>query len=126
MIFQGGSTSWSFFFGENNITRTYLADCAITNTCPTNLQLRLLQVSPHCWCYSPHTKHPVQVRHPLERLLATWRHIFKNGGWKSLDSAQASDQAKARMEAEVEKFTWNYFVQEVAGHLQSNSTCRWY
>ena len=55
-----------------------------------------------------------QVRHPLERLLATWRHLFKNGGWKSLDGVAATKpEAKKEMEKKLATFTWNYFVDEV-------------
>jgi len=96
-VLKGGSTSWSFFFGENNITAAFIADCRENGTCPKKSELRLLQ-----------------VRHPLERLLATWRHLFKNGGWKSLDGAAATKpELKKEMEKKLAGFTWNYFVEEV-------------
>lgn len=50
----------------------------------------------------------------MERLLATWRHLFKNGGWKSLDGvASTKPEAKKEMEKTMAGFTWNYFVEEV-------------
>ena len=50
----------------------------------------------------------------MERLLATWRHLFKNGGWKSLDGAAATKpDLKKEMEKKLASFTWNYFVEEV-------------
>ena len=50
----------------------------------------------------------------MERLLATWRHLFKNGGWKSLDGlASTKPEAKKEMEKKMAGFTWNYFVDEV-------------
>merc|ERR1712061_481160 len=92
-VLKGGSTSWSFFFGENNITAAFIADCRESGSCPEKPELRLLQ-----------------VRHPLERLLATWRHLFKNGGWKSLDGvASTKPEAKKEMEKTKAGFTWNYF-----------------
>ena len=44
-VLKGGSTSWSFFFGENNITAAFIADCRENGTCPKKSELRLLQVS---------------------------------------------------------------------------------
>ena len=50
----------------------------------------------------------------MERLLATWRHLFKNGGWKSLDGlASTKPEAKKEMEKKMAQVTWNYFVDEV-------------
>ena len=50
----------------------------------------------------------------MERLLATWRHLFKNGGWKSLDGVAATKpEARKEMEKKLATFTWNYFVDEV-------------
>jgi hypothetical protein len=96
-VLKGGSTSWRFFFGENNITSAFLDECRPKGTCPSNPQLRL-----------------VQVRHPLERLLATWRHVFRSGGWKNLDGgANTRPEVRARMDGEFARFTWNYFIEEV-------------
>ena len=44
-VLKGGSTSWSFFFGENNITAAFIADCRESGSCPEKPELRLLQVS---------------------------------------------------------------------------------
>ena len=63
-VLKGGSTSWQVFLAENGIEKKFMADCP-NNRCSERPDLRLLQ-----------------VRHPLERLLATYRHLFKNGGWK--------------------------------------------
>ena len=95
-VLKGGSTSWQVFFGENNITRTFIEACQDKNNCPASTDLRLLQ-----------------VRHPLERLLATYRHIFKNGGWKALD---LNYQGNPALEEEYRHFfskSWPYFVEEV-------------
>jgi len=95
-VLKGGSTSWQVFFGENNISRTVLETCKGDGNCPSTTQLRL-----------------VQVRHPLERLLATYRHVFKNGGWKALDN---NYQGNKTMEQEYNKFyskDWPEFVEEV-------------
>ena len=43
-VLKGGSTSWSFFFGENNITAAFIADCRESGSCPEKPELRLLQV----------------------------------------------------------------------------------
>lgn len=65
---KSGSTSWQVFFAENQIKTAFIADCAKNSTCPKYPEVRILQ-----------------VRHPFERLLSTYRHLFKNGGWKSLE-----------------------------------------
>ena len=117
-VLKGGSTSWSFFFGENNITAAFIADCRESGSCPEKPELRLLQVSANrkvkdCKRFFGNCLR-FQVRHPLERLLATWRHLFKNGGWKSLDGvASTKPEAKKEMEKTMAGFTWNYFVEEV-------------
>ena len=50
----------------------------------------------------------------MERLLATWRHLFKNGGWKSLEGVDAiKPQVREKMEKRLAGFTWNYFVEEI-------------
>ena len=46
--------------------------------------------------------------------MATWRHLFKNGGWKSLEGVDAiKPQVREKMEKRLAGFTWNYFVEEV-------------
>eukprot|EP00090_Calanus_glacialis_P012606 TRINITY_DN21202_c0_g1_i1.p1 TRINITY_DN21202_c0_g1~~TRINITY_DN21202_c0_g1_i1.p1 ORF type:complete len:347 (-),score=75.10 TRINITY_DN21202_c0_g1_i1:75-1115(-) len=97
-VLKGGSTSWQVFFGENNITRTFLEACEDNHNCPTSSTAGLKLV---------------QVRHPLERLLATYRHIFKNGGWKALD---LNYQGNPKLEQEYVNFfskDWPYFVEEI-------------
>ena len=70
-VLKGGSTSWQVFFGENNINKTFLETCEDKKNCPSSTELKI-----------------VQVRHPLERLLATYRHTFKNGGWKAQGNSE--------------------------------------
>ena len=67
-VLKGGSLSWKQFFLYYNIPHTFLNDCQKTQTCPDNFHKKI-----------------VQVRHPFEHLLSTWRHIFEGGGWKLLD-----------------------------------------
>ena len=109
-VLKGGSTSWRFFFGENNITSTFIADCRPNGNCPKEPELRLVQVG-RTLSLLDLLDLLLQVRHPLERLLATWRHVFKNGGWKSLDGS--TGQARKALETGFAKFSWNYFVEEV-------------
>ena len=94
-VLKGGSSSWKAFFGENKIPILILGACEdnemFIGNCPSHTKFKL-----------------VQVRHPLVRLLATYRHVFKNG-WKSLQGKNKLDQD------DVDLFSkdWVYFVDEV-------------
>ena len=95
-VLKGGSTSWNVFFGENNITATLLADCK-PGECSRTPRLRI-----------------VQVRHPMERLLSTWRHLFKNGGWRSLDHTfRYFPWVQKQFESFYSNISWVYFVEEI-------------
>ena len=97
-VLKGGSTSWKFFLGENNITSSLIDECRVAGNCPPQVGLRI-----------------VQVRHPLERLLATWRHIFRNGGWKTLDQTDSSDGILQRKREELfSDLSWADFVDILA------------
>ena len=81
-VLKGGSTSWQRFLDQNQIPTSLLAECVSRDghyTCPGQFHTRILQ-----------------VRHPMERLLGTWRHVFKNGGWKLLEAAGAGGYVTAR------------------------------
>ena len=108
-VLKGGSSSWEMFFGENNITSFVLASCEdnemFIGNCPSHTELKL-----------------VQVRHPLARLLATYRHVFKNSGWKDLD---VSLQGRPDLEKEYAEFfskDWAHFVDEVVLKDEFNKT----
>ena len=56
----------------------------------------------------------VQVRYPLESVLAAWRHIFKNGGWKPLeDDVISHPKLFKKYEAFYSNIEWSHFVEEV-------------
>jgi len=96
-VLKGGSTSWKFFLGENNMTSSLIDECRVDGKCPGHVGLKM-----------------VQVRHPLERLLATWRHIFRNGGWKTLDQTNSSDIGlQTRREELFSNLSWSNFVNRL-------------
>ena len=51
----------------------------------------------------------VQVRHPMERLLGTWRHLFNDGGWRSLEHPEFVN----KYENSYSKIDFPNFVEEV-------------
>ena len=55
----------------------------------------------------------IQVRHPFERLLSTYRHVFKNGGWKSLDASYIKDPKIEQFFNRVFSKSWPDFVDEI-------------
>ena len=96
-VLKGGSTSWEMFFAENRIVHTKIADCyADVKKCPDTSDIKI-----------------IQVRHPFERLLSTYRHLFKNGGWKSLDAAHLSDPKLEQDFIRLFSKSWPQFVEEV-------------
>ena len=96
-VLKGGSLSWKQFFLYYNIPHTFLDDCQKTQTCPENLHRKI-----------------VQVRHPFERLLSTWRHIFKGGGWKLLEKRFVANPELANvLESEYQKITWKVFINNL-------------
>ena len=100
-----GSTSWQVFFAENHINTTHIRDCRADNSCPSSAQTGL---------------RIVQVRHPFERLLSSYRHVFKNGGWKSLDQTWQHDKELEKSFAKIFSISWRELVERalvVVGHV---------
>ena len=93
-----GSTSWQVFFAENNINTTHIRDCRADNSCPSPVQTEL---------------RIVQVRHPFERLLSSYRHVFKNGGWKTLDQNWQHDKETENFFNEMFSKSWRQFVANI-------------
>lgn len=95
-VLKGGSTSWKMFFDQNRIRSKLLAECK-PRECSETPALRI-----------------VQVRHPMERLLSTWRHLFKNGGWRSLDHTFRNfPSIQGQFESVYSNISWPFFVQEL-------------
>jgi len=93
-ILKGGLNSWKAFFHDNHINFTYKADC------------------PFCDKYS--NQRIVQVRHPLERLLSAWRHIFADEGWRGLDvNSILYPEIRDQLAVKYKKVTWPVFVDYV-------------
>ena len=95
-VLKGGSSSWEVFFSMNKIDRVLLDACQdnqlFIGNCPSKVNIRI-----------------VQVRHPLARLLAAYRHVFKNSGWRSL-------QGKSRLGPEqvaIFSASWQEFVENI-------------
>ena len=94
-VLKGGSLSWKQFFLYYHIPHTFLDDCKKTANCPNSVHSKI-----------------VQVRHPFERLLSTWRHIFKGGGWKLLEKRFLANPELANLLAsEYGKITWEVFIR---------------
>ena len=54
------------------------------------------------------------MRHPFDRLLSTWRHIFHSGGWRLLERQFVDNPELAKdFEAAYENITWPLFVREL-------------
>ena len=50
----------------------------------------------------------------MERLLGTWRHVFKNGGWKLLElEAMARPELYTHYEELYGNITWYQFIEDV-------------
>ena len=50
----------------------------------------------------------------MERLLSTWMHLFKNGGWRSLDHTFRNfPQVQKQFESFYSNISWVYFVEEI-------------
>ena len=101
-VLKGGSTSWDVFFQENNISNIKTFYCDYTGGdgggghCSDNPHLRILQ-----------------VRHPFERLVSTYRHVFKAGGWKSLDQMYSANPRLEQLFTRFFNKSWTEFVEEV-------------
>ena len=53
------------------------------------------------------------VRHPFERLVSTYRHVFKAGGWKSLDEIYSRNPTVQELFTKFFNKSWTEFVEEV-------------
>ena len=96
-VLKGGSTSWEMFFKENQIPTTRIVDCDTEEqNCSKSPEVKI-----------------IQVRHPFERLLSTYRHVFKNGGWKSLDASYMKEPKIEQFFNKVFSKTWPDFVDEI-------------
>ena len=93
-----GSTSWQSFFKANNISWTHQHDCQLNSTCPSLPETSLRMV---------------QVRHPFERLLSGYRHIFMNKGWRNLETSWHFDKHLEMKLMEIFSKTWPEFVENI-------------
>ena len=60
------------------------------------------------------------MRHPFDRLLSTWRHIFHSGGWRLLERQFVDNPELAKdFEAAYENITWPVFVRELVLKAQT-------
>ena len=94
-VLKAGSTSWEMFFAENKINSTFIAYCQ-DKGCPTQTEMKI-----------------IQVRHPFERLVSSYRHIFKNGGWKTLDSFWSDDKKLEESYKNIFSKSFQQFVDEI-------------
>jgi len=96
-VLKGGSLSWKEFFLYYKIRPLYLEQCQGTQSCPSGEHRRL-----------------VQVRHPFDRLLSTWRHIFQGGGWRLLETSVVKNPSLAQQfESVYENMSWPVFVRDM-------------
>ena len=95
-VLKSGSTSWQMFFAENQINSTHIADCQGGDKCPKKPELKIMQ-----------------VRHPFERLLSAYRHLFKNGGWKPLDLSWSNDKELEQFYIKLFSKSWPEFVTDI-------------
>ena len=96
--FKTGSSSWQSFFKEHNISFIDLAECQLNSTCPSLSKTSLRMV---------------QVRHPFERLLSGYRHIFLNKGWRNLETSWHFDRNLEMKLKEIFSKTWPEFVENI-------------
>ena len=60
------------------------------------------------------------MRHPFDRLLSTWRHIFHSGGWRLLERQFVDNPELAKdFEAAYENITWPVFIRELVLKAQT-------
>ena len=101
-VLKGGSTSWDVFFRENEISniKTFYCDYGDGDggggLCSGKPHINILQ-----------------VRHPFERLVSTYRHVFKAGGWKSLDEMYSRNPRLEQLFTQFFNKSWTEFVEEV-------------
>ena len=93
-----GSTSWQAFFTAHNISSTHIRDCLEAGSCPAPAQTGL---------------RIVQVRHPFERLLSSYRHVFQNEGWKTLDTNWQNDKELETFFIGLFSKSWPEFVENI-------------
>ena len=85
------------FLGANNIRTTRVVSClSDPENCPSKPELKI-----------------IQVRHPFERLLSTYRHVFKSGGWRTLEDGYMEDPQLEKLFVKVFSKSWPQFVQDV-------------
>ena len=96
-VLKGGSLSWKTFFEINRIPFNYIRNCQDENICGDDVEVTRL----------------MQVRHPFERLLSAWRHIFQAEGWKNLEVIFINNNQRLKQEAPRYNISWQRFIQEI-------------